>query len=296
MSPTIRSHIKNRKARAAIKQAVLALQKRNEREAAARASQRASRAADTAAIMEPVKRLVESDPAATKALARLRSRFEEEQKNSQAQMQLSKEFRPPPGTTVPLSLTLHEHIDFQFPPYDYEWSWGNYRDHLADKASGTIGVIGDSGNVSVATDAAVAAASGIGFVFSSDKPGSVVISPLVQHSWKCIDAAVGIGSWASAKGGIDASAWQGSTMVAGVRRTQLFSDSSGWAGGTSDSGGGYAWVPDLVLSFPIAAGAWYAVNFGAWVECDHAAGLGLSRAQGIVQGYVRWATVERFTQ
>jgi hypothetical protein len=289
MSVRIGRRVTNRKARAAIEQAVAAERRRRDRDAAQRLALRRTRAADISAIIEPVASLVKGDPAATRSIARLGAGLE---KNK---IRLSKTAQLSPGTAVPLSIILHEHLEFQFPPYDYEWNWGNDRQHSSNRGTGYIGVLGDSGSVGGATGDAVAAACGIGFVFNSDSPGQVSIRPLVQHSWEYLDGAYGIGSWASSKGGIDISAWQGSTMVAGVSRAQLFSDSTCWAGSGSDQGDGYAWVPDLTISFSIAASTWYAVSIGAWVECDHASGLGASRGQGKVEGYVRWTTVERWT-
>jgi hypothetical protein len=290
-SVRIGRHVTNRKARAAIEQAVLALQKRNEQKAAERASQQASRTADVAAIMEPISQLVKADRAATRAIARLSSTLQKDQKD---RIRLSKKVRLSPGTTMPLSLILHEHIDFQFPPYDYEWNWGNAQKHSSDRGSGYFGVSGGSfPNSGVGV---LAAGCGIGFVFNSDKPGSVAISPLVQHEWDYFTNAYGIGAWSNTKGGVDISAWQGSSMIAGVRRAQLFENSTGWAGEADDSGDGYAWPPDITLSFPIAASTWYAVSIGARLDCDHATGLGVSGATGRVQGYLRWVTVERWTQ
>jgi len=39
-----------------------------------------------------------------------------------------------------------------------------------------------------------------------------------------------------------------------------------------------------------------AVNFGAFVECDHDDGIGVGAggAAGLVQGLVKWVVVERF--
>jgi hypothetical protein len=84
-------------------------------------------------------------------------------------------------------------------------------------------------------------------------------------------------------------------MVGGVRRAQVFSNSWSTAGGTAQEGDGNIWPDDLAISFPIAASTWYAVNLGAYVECDHSAGIGLSRAQAAVNGLVKWVVVKRWT-
>jgi hypothetical protein len=72
-------------------------------------------------------------------------------------------------------------------------------------------------------------------------------------------------------------------LVAGVTRTQYFSNHVSTAGDPGNSGSGNIATG---LNFAVTPSTWYAVSIGAWVECDHNNGIGESLGQALVQGNV----------
>jgi hypothetical protein len=281
VSRRIAEHLSDRKAREAVELAVAAQQERAERMAGERAAALAARGADLTAILKPLADLVNADPEGVKAIARLRAAL------AKGRLHLSEPRRSSPGTPIPVSFLLGEQFNLRVPPYDSEWNWGNDRQHSSSKATGYVGIVGESGSVSSVTGDSVAAACGIGVAFLALAAGQAVVRTQVQYTWAYQVCAYGIGSSADARGGIDISAWQGGTLVSDVRRAQVFSDSKSTAGCNANSGSGSIGLTDLEITFPVAASTMYAVPVGAWVECNHSAGLGASRADGKVEGTVR---------
>jgi len=256
----------------------------------ARARERAEAARSQRALLRPFAKAIESDSVAAAALAGLRTR----RLGSLDKLSARASFRASPPAASVLSLTLHEHLAVIGPPYDFEWQWGNAQQTLANASTGAIGVLGESGHFANGSADAVHAASGIGLILTTDKPALVSVRPFIQYSWAYAVGASGAFSSGSAAGGIDAAAFLNGKLIDGVHRSQVFSDSRGWAGTDSDSGDGIAWVPDLTVGFSMAPGEVYAVPFGAWVDCDHTSGIGFGAGGGKVQAQVKWVVVERF--
>jgi hypothetical protein len=287
VSLRIAEHVADRNARVAIEQAVAAQREHSERIAAERAAAQNARGEDFATVLKPVAALVNADRAAVKAIARLRSEI------GKGRLYVSEKGRPAPGTPAPVSFIPSDQFNVRVPPYDFEWNWGNDRQHASNKTTGYVGVLGDSGSVGGGTGDPVAAACGIGVAFQADAAGQAVVRTQVQYSWAYRLDAYGIGSSADARGGIDISAWQNGTLVSEVRRAQVFSDSVGTFGSPANSGTGSIGLSDLEITFAVTASAWYVVNVGAWVECNHSSGAGASRAQGKVEGTVGCVLFDR---
>jgi hypothetical protein len=287
ISLRIAKNVVDRKARVAIEQAVAAQRERGERMARERAAVLSARGDDLAAVLKPVADLVNADPEAVKAIARLRSEI------GKGRLTVSETGRPSRATPVAISFILGEQFSLRVPPYDFEFNWGNDRQHSANKAAGYAGVIGDSGSVGGGESGDVATGCGVGVAFQADAGGQAVVRTQVQYTWEYLLDAFGIGSSAHGQGGIDISAWQGTTLVAGARRVQGFSDAVTTGGERKNSGTGSVALPDLEIRIPVAASTWYVVNVGVWVECSHSTGLGASRAQGKVEATVGCVVFDR---
>jgi len=283
----IRLSQKQPRARRAIKQVTVALDTAAKKGAESGLADSREADATLRDMLRPLEEAIQSDPRAASALARLRKT----KLASLAPLGRS-ESRGSGLSVATLTLPLSERYSFAIPPYDFEWHWGNSIQAFANKGDGHIGVIGGSGRVRGGSDDAVAAASGIGFILISNAATHVAVRPYIDVSWEYIVAAAGLGSNGFAQGGIDAAAFLDGQIVAGVRRTTEFSASRG-AGRHQDSGGGVAWIPDIELSFAMAPGKAYIVNYGAWVECDHTSGIGSAAGTAKVEGRVRYVVVER---
>jgi len=180
----------------------------------------------------------------------------------------------------------------QIPPYDLEWKWGNAFEVSTSAVGGRFMVKGASGDAKGATNDPVAAAAGIGLVLMSTVATHVTVRPYIDMSWQYIVEAAGWMGNAAARGGIDAAAVLDDKFVAGTRRTTEFSASRG-SGRHGADGVGVAWVPDIELSFGMAAGRFYIVNFGAWVECENTSGFGAANGMCRMEGLVRFIVVEK---
>jgi hypothetical protein len=178
-------------------------------------------------------------------------------------------------------------MDTSTPPYDFGWNWGNPTRQLSDPATGSIGVIANSPQTA-------AAAAGIGVVLSSDKLAFVSVRPFIRYDWEYKLVAQGFGSSASARGGIDASAWVDGALHVPVRRHQAFADEGSWISSRENTGDGIAPVSEVELFSQMRPGKLYGVPFGAWVECEHSTGLGQAGSIDKVQGRVQFIVVERF--
>jgi hypothetical protein len=179
VSLRIAEHVADRKARLAIERAVAAQRERAERMAAERAAAQRACGDDLAAVLKPVAALVNADPEAVKAIARLRSEI------GKGRLHVSEKGRPSPGTPAPVSFILTEQFNLRVPPYNFEWNWGNDRQHASDKATGYIGVLGDSSSVGGGTGDNVAAGCGIGVAFQADAAGQAVVRTQGVRSLSC---------------------------------------------------------------------------------------------------------------
>ena len=201
-----------------------------------------------------------------------------------------------PGAFV-MSLQLDEHVSVISPPYDYDWSWGNMQTNWSERREGAVGVDGGAGALKsqTVTDN-VKGAAGIGIVLTSDKSAWISVHPYIQYSWHYAIAAAGPWASASAKGGINAAAFNDGKFIAGPRLNQLFADSVADLFGDTHKGSdeGYTWVPDLPLHFRMNPGDVVAVNFGGYVECNTDRGLGQAASVGLAVGVVHWVVIERF--
>ena len=241
------------------------------------------------ALRAPFERLITQSPAASRALEGLRQQRVKSVEGFVREIPM----RDRPGASV-LDLHLQEHLSVVIPPYDFDWQRGNPNKAIRNRLDGSIGILGESGHFQNGNGDRVDAAAGIGLAITTDKPAMVSVRPFITYSWAYVVAAEGPFSSGSASGGIDAGAFLNGTIIDGVRRSQLFSNSRGWDGSNSDNDGGITWVPDVTLGFNMVPGQVVVVNFGAWITCDHDSGIGWGAGGGRVQGSVKWIVVERF--
>ena len=214
------------------------------------------------AVQRPLLDIIKNDPAARAALGGTR-------------LESFVEVSPPRLGRAPslLSLTLHESLNVTSAPYDFEWHWGNSFQDIPNRKTGRMAILGKAGDEPGGVREPVRSACGVGVLLRSNSPSFVSVRPLVAYQYEFITQSNGLWIGASSRGGIDISAWQGPTMVAGVRRSELWSSSvySGVGDGyeaEAGSDGGFAWVPDLEIKFSMQPDLDYVVNVGAYVECD----------------------------
>jgi hypothetical protein len=195
-----------------------------------------------------------------------------------------------PGTEV--SLRLHEHTHFKFPPYDTEWRWGNAGMQISDLAGGFINIEGHS-----ARRNPINSACGIGVTIRSDTFALVQVRPYVQYKWRYYATSDPILSHASTTGGVDLSAWRGPTIASPVKRAQLFHRRVSVGETRAADGEGVVFPPDYTVDFSVIPNDEYTINIGAWVQCEHTGGVTsspLASALGWIEAHVRWVVIERF--
>jgi hypothetical protein len=193
-----------------------------------------------------------------------------------------------------LNIHVQEHLSVTSAPYDFDWQWGNPISAVHQRSNGDISIKGGSGHVQQGSGDRVEAASGIGLAVTTTLPTRISVRPYIEYRWKSGVMASGLYSSGEARGGIDAAAFIDGQLVAGVRRSELFSDSRSWTGVSVQDGDGVAWVPDVTLEFDLEPGQLSVVNYGAWLECDHTSGIGVGGGIALIQARVRWVVVERF--
>lgn len=268
-------------ARRAIRRALAALVARNERAQRERVKARAAAQKEVRVLEGALEKLIERDAAARATLGRLR------RQRPDLGMRLGAMEALQPIEQPILALHLHQHVSVIGPPYDFGWNWGNHSHQLSNPATGGIGVVVQS----AITDRA---AAGIGIILTTGKPSIVSVRPYVHYEWSYRMKVLGIGSSASVRGGIDASAWVNGALIPPVRYHQAFEDSIDWVASRDESGNGIAPVDEVAMNFDMDPGKTYVVNFGAWVEADHSTGLGAAGASGRSQGVVQFIVVRRF--
>ena len=244
------------KADAAIKKAVAGLVKRAKERERERNAFRDQRAAEMRTIERALEKLISTDEAAKRAMAKLRE-FPIEGKVSFAPA-----YNEALGPVHPESLFgayLYRNVHVIGPPYDYGWEWGHEIDKtFKEPATGDIAVYGNSRKVEDC-------AAGIGIVLATDKPAIVSVRPYIHGVWRISMGAAGVGAWADARGGFDAAALVEGVIIEppGIRWNETFAwhqPSHGHKDSESDT---VASVSALALSFSMVPGKVYSVNFGA---------------------------------
>ncbi len=144
--------------------------------------------------------------------------------------------------------------------------------------------------------------AGVGFVLRSEKLGIVQVRPLITYEWNSSTAANGALSHAECEGGVELSAWRqrdGALVSAeGVRRVQLFRDAVSPGEGHDRHGDGTVISTDIQVELTAEPGEAYYINVGAWIYCDHTAGVTLaptSYGYAKVSSHVQFVVTERFT-
>lgn len=284
-----RPSVRNLSTRGAIAKAIKAIENKSQEREKALVIENNKFAKSLHALQAPFEQLIAENPAAARALVELRRHRMKGPSGFARDLPV----RDRPGESM-MNIHLHQHLSFVIPPYDFDWQRGNPNDSLHNRFNGMIGILGESGNFSDGASGRVDAAAGIGLALTTDKPAFVSVRPYISYLWESVVAAAGPFSSGEARGGIDAAAFLNGGIIDGVRRSELFSYSRGWAGSERDDGGGVAWVPDVTLEFKMVPGQVVVVNYGAWVECDHSDGIGSGAGGAKVHGKVHWIVVERF--
>jgi hypothetical protein len=245
--------------------------------------------ADIRAVARPLEKLVEADPAAVAARAKLRKVRLGTVTQLHPESVLGK--ARPGRLTTPL--LLPEQTLVVTPPYDFEWHWGNAQRSQTNLGNGYMGISGASGGaIEGGTSEAVHSGSGIAIVLTSNMSTNVTVRPFIDHVWSFGVEAYGFFSAASSAGGLDAACFLNGNVLDGVHRSQVFEDDGGFRHFRQDDGSGIASVDDLTVSFHMEPGAFYGIPFGAWIDCDHNNGWGVAAAEGRVEAQVHWIVVE----
>lgn len=238
------------------------------------------------ALRAPIESVIMKDPAASHALKELRQHRFVNLPPLTDRLTIS-----PSASSAVLSLQLGEHISLAAPPYDYEWQWGNPESTLHQRATGDFGITGlcDSHH-----EDPVYGEAGIGFILTTDKPAFVNVRPYIQFQWHRIVGSKWWDATAWTSGGIVASAFDHDALIAGVRKSLLFSANSD-SGEPDSSDEGVVWCDDVALSFMMDSNQAIAVNYGAYIDCGlDDSWLGAAGAGGHVQANVKWVVVQRF--
>lgn len=257
----------------------------------ARATESRTTAKAMGALRAAFEETIAESPAATRALEAL---GQESLKPTPARVRESPP-RAHGAASMLLSLWSQEHLSVATPPYDFDWQRGNALDSGHNRITGGMFVTGASGEFhgGVGASGRVDAAAGIGLALTTDAPVVVSVRPIISYSWNSLVAESGFFSHGEARGGLDAAAFLNGAIIAGVRRTEVFSESRGSLGIERNEGNGDAYVPDLMLGFKIDPGQIVIVNFGVWVECDHNSFLGWGSGSGTMNATVSMIFVER---
>ena len=120
------------------------------------ANERQDSAGLTRAMVARFEGAIETDSAGQSALRRLRNQRIENMARLDSRVPFK---RLLPGASV-MTLTLHDRLSFLFPPYDFEWHWGNAKQTVADRATGSAAALGESGHFAEGNDGPIHAASG----------------------------------------------------------------------------------------------------------------------------------------
>lgn len=249
------------------------------------------------ALTEPIRRLIAADKAAGNALAALeQTRFNG--------------LKPPTpsdaiySSSTVQNLDLIQHTNVAFPPFDFTWKRGNAQD-LFSLNSGYMRASGQSGDVEGGISDNIDAAAGVALILKSDKQAVVTLRPYVHFAWEYSAAASGLFVQGYSRGGLDAAVFRGNQLIDGIKRTSAFSDSRA-TGGESHFYGGVAADQPLKVPFAVASvdaltlqlsmepGDVYTAHFGAWIECGHQTGMGVSAGLARVAAQVIFVGVQRF--
>ncbi len=214
------------------------------------------------------------------------------------------EARQRPGQSdLAFDLVVHDGLTVISPPYDYGDHWmapgsAATDESVGDPAGGLMEIAGESGT----GDPPLNSVAGVGFVLRSEKLGIVQVRPLITYEWNSSTAANGALSHAECEGGVELSAWRqrdGALVSAeGVRRVQLFRDAVSPGEGHDRHGDGTVISTDIQVELTAEPGEAYYINVGAWIYCDHTAGVTLaptSYGYAKVSSHVQFVVTERFT-
>ena len=146
-------------------------------------------------------------------------------------------------------------------------------------------------------DARVDAACGIGFTITTKAPAMVEVRPYLPFSWFYSNGAFTPFSHAESEGGVNLSAWLGSTCIAAgcVNSVRLFRDRVSPSELHQHTGDGS--TSDLGIDFPLHPGDVVFVNLGAWVRCDSSTPVptgATSSGLGRMEARAQFVVVKRF--
>lgn len=198
---------------------------------------------------------------------------------------------------------IHDGLTVVGLPYDYghHYQTPNTRppvESVGDPAGGLMQIAGDSS----AGDDPVSSVAGVGFVMRSAVAGIVQIRPRITYTWHYSNLANGLFAYAESEGGAELAVWRqrdGALVSSeGVRRVQLFRNHVSPGEFRDDSEDGVVTVADIQVEVPVDSGEGYWVNLGAWVMCDHNAGVTVApttSAYGKIASHAEFVVIQRFT-
>jgi hypothetical protein len=242
------------------------------------------------ALNGPIVKLIQGDPVAVKALAKLRNRqlFEPDaigaiRQGAPAALTYEAIHRAPQGVPSP---RLYSAV----PPYDFSWAWHDQNgsppfNQDADRPSGHLALDARCGNVPGGASSFVNAHAGFGVFLSSNTTAQRFPHALLNPGWFSHKVrAIGIGSNATSEGGFELTVFEDGQFLIGASRKLWRKRVSA---NETDVGGEPQHViegPDL--QFTIRAGHGYTFNAGIWVSIDRSNGIGEGGGQSLLEGVV----------
>jgi hypothetical protein len=180
------------------------------------------------------------------------------------------------------------------PPFNFGWAWHDGHvpfGQIVDHNNGRIGIDARSGSVDGGASGFVAAHVGVGIFLSTNVP-------VTAHGWSILEPgrfsyamrAVGIGSNATAEGGVEVTALENGNLIASITskwwRRRISANES-----ASDRAAAHVAVPfdappQDELTWTMLPGRQYTFNVGIWAFSDRSTGIGAAGVQSLIDGTV----------
>jgi hypothetical protein len=244
-----------------------------------------------AALDNPLKKLIEQDPAAAKQLQEL---LVYQQPLVDIASLLREEL---PTEAEDATLVLRDvQTRVHGPPYHFDWTWHRTdgrppREVTLKRPTGEVGLQARSGPLVEGADKFVEAHAGFGLLFRPPVDGLLRGDSLRRMFWSYVVIAIGaVGCNATSEGGTECTILEdGQLRQRAVHRLWRKRVSNG-EHDVADSQGLITDTP-MPLQWPMRAGHEYTFNVGVWVYTDNTSGVGQSGAVSVIRGVVPGMTI-----